>query len=151
MSDSTQVQIARRIAEDINVLGDAIYTANKVKGFWPASHKQGDTHCLFPMTVYKPDTNEEFNAVVELPARNIGEALMLMVTELAEGCEAHRKVGLDGPGNYGLEASHFTEEMADVVIRLFDLARGFNLPIGEAIAEKLAYNDSRPPKHGKAY
>lgn len=50
-------------------------------------------------------------------------------------------------------------ELADAVIRIFDLAGGFNLDLGGAIAEKPAYNanraDHKPENRkldgGKAY
>ena len=43
--------------------------------------------------------------------RNIGEALMLIVTELAEAMEAHRVQ----------DQENFREEIADAFIRLLDL------------------------------
>lgn len=71
--------------------------------------------------------------------RNMGEALMLIVTELAEAMEAYRKQDQD----------NFKEEIADVFIRLFDLCGGFDIDIEEEIAKKSARNKTRPYKHGK--
>jgi NTP pyrophosphatase (non-canonical NTP hydrolase) len=34
-------------------------------------------------------------------------------------------------------------ELADAVIRIFDLAGAYGMDLGEAIAEKMAYNQSR--------
>lgn len=149
MADSLQVQLAQAIAPALNELGDAIYEANKLKGFWPEAHMQGDEDCIQEIEVW--DGRTHHTARAHLPARNVGEAIALITTELSEALEAHRKKGLDGEGNLGLHASHFTEELADTIIRILDLARGFFLPIGDALAEKLAYNDGRPAKHGKAY
>ena len=72
--------------------------------------------------------------------RNVPEALMLIVTEIAEACEAHRKDLYDQhlPKRKGIEV-----ELADAVIRICDLAGGLNLDIGSAVAEKLQYNRSR--------
>lgn len=151
MADSLQVQLARAIASALNELGDAIYEANKIKGFWPSTHEQGQESCLQQIMVYDPETKISHSGWARLPARNFGEILMLAVSELVEALEAHRKIGLHGAGNYGLSVSHVTEELADTIIRLLDTARGLDLPLGEALAEKLAYNDTRPPKHGKAY
>ena len=71
--------------------------------------------------------------------RNTGEALMLIVTELAEAMEAHRKQ----------DQENFKEELADAFIRLFDLCGGMNIDIQEEINKKSEKNKSRPYMHGK--
>lgn len=71
--------------------------------------------------------------------RNIGEALMLIVTELAEAMEAYRKQ----------DNENFREELADTFIRLFDLCGGLKIDIEEEIAKKSEKNKVRPYKHGK--
>jgi len=71
--------------------------------------------------------------------RNIGEALMLIVTELAEAMEAYRKE----------DHSNFKEEIADTFIRLLDLSGGLDIDIEEEIDKKCKKNINRPYKHGK--
>ena len=71
--------------------------------------------------------------------RNIGEALMLIVTELAEAMEAHRTQ----------EQDHFREELADTFIRLLDLCGGMGIDIEQEIMLKSDKNRGRPYKHGK--
>lgn len=71
--------------------------------------------------------------------RNRGEALMLIVTELAEAMEAYRKQ----------DDANFREEIADTFIRLFDLCGGLDIDIEEEIAKKSQKNIKRPYKHGK--
>ena len=71
--------------------------------------------------------------------RNIGEALMLIVTELAEAMEAHRIQ----------DDENFKEELADTFIRLFDLCGGLNIDIQKEIEKKAMKNKKRPYKHGK--
>ena len=71
--------------------------------------------------------------------RNIGEALMLIVTELAEAMEAHRKQDQD----------NFREELADAFIRLFDLCGGMGIDIEAEISKKSKKNENRPYMHGK--
>ena len=71
--------------------------------------------------------------------RNIGEALMLIVTEIAEAMEAHRKQ----------DDENFREELADAFIRLFDLCGGLNIDIQAEITKKAEKNKARPYKHGK--
>ena len=71
--------------------------------------------------------------------RNIGEALMLIVTELAEAMEAHRKK----------DDANFKEELADAFIRLLDLCGGLKIDIEDEIYQKSVKNKNRPYKHGK--
>lgn len=72
--------------------------------------------------------------------RNVGELLCLVHSEISEAMEGHRKGLADDklPHRPMLEV-----EMADAVIRLFDMAGGMGLDLPGAIAEKLAYNASR--------
>lgn len=71
---------------------------------------------------------------------NIGERLMLIVSEVTEAFEANRKNLMDDhlPHRSGIEA-----ELADVIIRIADLAGFLNLDLAGAIHEKRMYNLSR--------
>ena len=71
--------------------------------------------------------------------RNIGEALMLVVTEVAEAMEGYRHQDHD----------NFREELADTFIRLFDLCGGLGIDIESEILKKCEANKKRPYKHGK--
>ena len=71
--------------------------------------------------------------------RNIGEALMLVVTELAEAMEGYRHQ----------DDANFKEELADAFIRLLDLCGGLNIDIENEIYQKSIVNKKRPYKHGK--
>lgn len=80
----------------------------------------------------------------------VGEKLMLIVSEVSEAMEGHRKGLADDklPHRPMIEV-----ELADAVIRIADLAGALGLDLGGAIAEKLAYNQQRPdhkPENRKA-
>ena len=97
--------------------------------------------------------------------RNIGETLMLVVTELSEALEAHRsgklcaysdKVAYAESDDAVQAFKHhikdsFEDEIADAVIRLLDMCGGLRIDIDFHVTSKLMYNSSRPFKHGKKY
>ena len=72
--------------------------------------------------------------------RNIGELLCLIHSEISEAMEGARKGSMD---THLKHKSMMEVELADAIIRIFDLAesKGFNL--GQTIYEKLEYNRSR--------
>ena len=72
--------------------------------------------------------------------RNVGEALMLATSELAEALEGHRK-GLHDP--HLPKRDNYTVEIADALIRLFDLAGGTCIDLSGAFEEKMQYNARR--------
>ncbi len=88
-------------------------------------------------------------AIIKRP-HVVGEKLMLVVSEVSEAMEGHRK----GLADDKLPHRPMVEvELADAVIRIADLAGALGLDLGGAIAEKLAYNRERPdhkPENRKA-
>jgi len=69
---------------------------------------------------------------------NILERLMLVVTECAEAAEDYRNKRME----------HFPEELADICIRTFELARSLGIDLEGAIEQKHAKNKLRPYRHG---
>lgn len=67
--------------------------------------------------------------------------ISLIMTELAEAIEAHR---------HG-DTENLFEEMADIFIRLMDLAGAIGMDMEEEVARKMQINLDRPYKHQKAY
>lgn len=70
----------------------------------------------------------------------IPQKLLLIHSEISEACEADRKSLKDShlPHRDGVEV-----ELADAVIRIFDLAGALGYDLGGAIAEKMAFNAER--------
>lgn len=88
--------------------------------------------------------------------RNVGELLMLVVSELAEAMEGHRK---NLPDDKLPHRPMIEVELADALIRICDAAAGLGLDLGGAVAEKMAFNavradhqrEARLAQHGKKY
>lgn len=109
--------------------------------------------------------------------KNIGEMLCLIHSEVSEALEADRKnhytnlkedwyiKGLANP-NYGASFNSnesfknefkksvkntFEDELADVMIRVMDLAAFKGIDLESHIKAKMRYNAMRKHKHGKKY
>jgi NTP pyrophosphatase (non-canonical NTP hydrolase) len=73
-------------------------------------------------------------------ARNKGELLMLIVSEIAEAMEGERKNLMDDK----LPHRRMAEvELADALIRICDYAGGHGYDLAGAVLEKLEYNAKR--------
>lgn len=106
--------------------------------------------------------------------RNFGEMMMLAVSELSEALEEHRAgrqnvyyrhepgCALADHHVYGMPGENpdctctakpegIAVELADCVIRCLDTMHSLGVDIDAVVAEKMAYNASRPYKHGKKY
>ncbi len=134
---------------DLNKLSKQIYEGNKLRGF-------------------------------DISKQNIGQTLMLVVSELAEALEADRKGKKNRLEAFEMDLYYaklsisefetenescdwlknrfetvvkdtFEDEIADAMIRLFDLCGGLGIDIEKHIDLKLRYNSTREYKHGKAY
>lgn len=79
--------------------------------------------------------------IAENNSFNVGEKLMLIVSEVAEAMEGHRKNLMDDKLPH---RSMVEVELADTVIRIFDLAGAMKLDLGGAMEEKLNFNKTRP-------
>ena len=72
--------------------------------------------------------------------RNVGELLCLIHSEISEAMEGARKGLMD---THLKHKTMMEVELADAIIRIFDLAESKNFNLGQTIYEKLEYNRSR--------
>lgn len=107
---------------NLNLLAYDIHSANAWKGFWPLDKEP-----------------------------NLAEKIMLVVTELSEAVEELRA---GSPRFYlgdGGKPEGVDVELVDALIRLLDILGYREADIDTLLQMKLAYNESRPHKHGKAF
>lgn len=114
----------------INDLAEDISDLAEQKGFWDA---------------------EAFSDIALIPTK-----LALVGSEVAEALDVHRKEYDDDTESLTsnmtpMQEDDFTEELADVVIRVFDVCGYYDLDIGTAIIDKIEKNRLRPHKHSKRY
>jgi NTP pyrophosphatase (non-canonical NTP hydrolase) len=116
--------------KDINTLAKEVYTNAISKGFW----------------------GDGLENPYEVAHRTFGEKIALIHSELSEALEEYRN-------GRGLNETYFVvsnpakpegipSELADAIIRIFDLAQACNIDLEKAISVKMKYNVGRPFMHG---
>lgn len=80
----------------------------------------------------------------------VSTKLALIHSEVSEALEAIREGLWDIDYRADGKPEGLPSELADIVIRVFDLAGARKIDLAHAIIEKMAFNAGRERKHGKA-
>jgi NTP pyrophosphatase (non-canonical NTP hydrolase) len=147
VADLLLADIAERVEMGIGKYGTKLQTYNGRDSLWDAYQEVIDLAMYLRKEIAERKNIRDWQRAVHANAkekgfwddeRNIGEMLMLAVSELSEALEAFRK---HDPAN-------FAEELADTIIRVMDMAEGLGIDLESEIAKKHEYNRSRSYMHG---
>lgn len=149
----------------------------KSDGFWRLRIKTKPSLNVLARIIHKIAADHGFWPE---EGRNMGEMLMLATSELAEALEEHRdgkpahyytfktsrpgawdgldrdkmaSMSADDLGALGIDKKPegVAVELIDCIIRCLDTLQSLDVDIDALVAEKMAYNRSRPHKHGRSY
>lgn len=78
----------------------------------------------------------------------VGVRIALMHSEASELLEHYRKGVEHQPCSKVPSITNAEEELADLIIRVLDFSVAEGYDVGRAVVEKMAFNLTRPHKHG---
>jgi len=124
----------------INILSKQLHENNKAKGFYEDEKNIGEMLCLIHSEVSEALEADRKNSYADLDKFNSGFHNRVKSYDIAwkEVFELHIK-------------DTFKDELADVMIRVMDLAAFKKINLEKHIELKMFYNSLRAYKHGKKY
>lgn len=132
-------------AHSLNQLSAIIHANNVKAGWWTDLKLNGKLTEILDIVGPIEDTHK-YNQLYDVLVKHVkreretGTTLMLIVSEVAEAMEGDRKGLMDDKLPH---RSMFEVELADVLIRVFDLAGRHKLDLTGAVLEKMAFNANR--------
>lgn len=134
---------------NLNTLAKDIFEANVAKGFWVLDRPLTETTMLI--------VTELAEAVEEERAGRAGVWYSDPAYDMHYGADMvavegdHLAHPLRGSRSRALKPEGVDIELIDALIRLLDLLGSRGVDVDELLKQKLAYNETRAPRHGKAY
>lgn len=177
IKENMDAEKTRQVLDDLQ---ETIHQAAKDKGFWPEFEGvdaedddemmdvQQNINVGEKLALIHSETSEAFDAVdavdiqilnLQLELDEIRGTIKPMATK-AELAAIHSKISraLEAARKPAFEQdkhcpafTNFSIELADTVIRIFDLAGGTGVELGGAILAKMKANAKRGYKHGKQF
>lgn len=131
--------------ETFEELQERAHSTARAKGFWKKDNGGSTTAEKIALI------HAELSEALEVARQHTEHVNDMM----RAGTALERRIAKDEPGRReDAKVPGFTEfevELADVAIRLMDLAQARGCRLGDAIKAKMAFNETRPVKHGKGF
>ena len=130
-----------KISSTINDLSKSIYKHNSEVGWWDNLEKlRSEMKNVLDFIDDKDHKSEVLDNIKKSINLIIIQKLALIHSEISESLEGLRK---DLKDDHLPEYDMFVVELADVTIRILDLAGAFDIPIGSIVMKKLEYDTKR--------
>jgi NTP pyrophosphatase (non-canonical NTP hydrolase) len=141
-------QTQQQFIESFNALATEAHETSVSKGWWENKDSDRLNHLALVSGYEFIDSDKEFltELATKLEAKNDGEMIALMHSELSEALEALRHG--NPPDDKVPEYSGVEAETADCIIRIMDLAAARGWRVAEALVAKMTMNKGRSVRHG---
>lgn len=136
---------------DLTNLAKDVFEANAAKGFWNRERPLTETTMLIITELAEAVEEERAGRDAVWYSHDVdGETVEWYEDEVA--VDAHGLVRPDdNPSKGPFKPEGIDIELIDALIRLLDLLGSREVDVDELLKQKLAYNATRKPRHGKAY
>jgi len=81
-------------------------------------------------------------------SRSFSDEIALLASEVFEAFDSYRDIGLESHTAENGKPDDVASEFADVLIRLLDTCRRYDIDLQAEYERKMAYNRTRPYRHG---